>query len=194
MSPRGRRIFLGLAALVLFAFARTTNDGKSPVPDARRVGWVEIRHREATPKLRTLAAPAVPSYFDAMSRVEPDRRALYAVAEVRRLLRGGTSERAVLVRFDGGQWIVRLGEEDVGRLPEIPSFADLLRLVRSSAGRESKTAHGAEEAPRASAREALAKTLDSGSVPDVLEALRSLEDDGRARRGTQPSRGSRAAA
>ncbi len=176
MSPRGRRIFLGLAALVLFAFARTTDDGKRPIPGVRRVGWVEIRRPEATPELRTLAASAVPSYFDARSRVEPDRRALYAVAEVRRLLRGDAN-RGVSVRFENGQWTVRLGDDDVGRLPERPSFEDLRRLVAGWAGRERMATSAASVAPRPPGREGLARTLETAPVADVFDALRSLEGD-----------------
>lgn len=175
MSPRGRGILLGLAALAFLAPAPTAHD-ENPVRGVSQVGWVEVRRADPRQRLRDLAATAVPSFFDAQSRVGPDRRALYAVAEVRRLL-GGTPERAVVVRFEGGRWIVQLGEEDVGPLPELPSFEDLRSLVTGWAERERKATRAAPSTPRPPGREDLARSLETAPVADVLDGLRSLEGD-----------------
>jgi hypothetical protein len=60
-------------------------------------------------------------------RLRPDGRFLGAVAEIVKLTHGETA--AVGATFDGKTWVVANGREELGRLPEIPDYTDLMKVL-----------------------------------------------------------------
>src|SRR5712692_8705847 len=65
-------------------------------------------------------------------RCQPDRRFLMAAAELHRLVTGGEPP-ALKTRFDIDHWQVVAGDHEVGRLPEIPTFPELMELLVAQA-------------------------------------------------------------
>lgn len=117
----------------------------------------------------------LPEYIERLYRLKPDRRLLYAVAETRRIL-GGPVVPEVTYRFLNGSWSIRLGETEVGTLPEIPTYADARKLLASWAEREWRRAGRSGAAgPAPGDVAALAGPLGAGGPEDVLKSLRSLD-------------------
>jgi len=76
-----------------------------------------------------LSTPIVsPEQIEAAFRLAPDRRCLWAVAELHCLLTGD-EKTAAEAEFRSGQWKILYRGQAVGELPEFPDFSDLLRLL-----------------------------------------------------------------
>jgi hypothetical protein len=73
--------------------------------------------------------------LDARLRLPPDRRAIAAIAEVRRLVHGGTAAEAD-VAWASGSWKVRYGGEPLALLSPFPRFDALLGLLDEQAAKE----------------------------------------------------------
>jgi len=117
----------------------------------------------------------LPEYIERLYRLKPDRRLLYAIAETRRIL-GGPDIPEVTYRFLNGSWSIRLGETEVGPLPEIPTYADARKLLASWAEREWKRAGRSGAAgPAPGDVAALAGPLGEGGPEDVLKSLQSID-------------------
>ncbi|MEO8505715.1 MAG: hypothetical protein ABI609_17595 [Acidobacteriota bacterium] len=95
----------------------------SPAPEAPPP---KVARQES---LLKVAAKDLPAVVRARYRVQPDRRLLAAVGALYQLSTGKPAA-TVQVTFDRDHWIVLLGTESVGTLPELPSFDDATRLLR----------------------------------------------------------------
>jgi hypothetical protein len=60
-------------------------------------------------------------------RLRPDRRMVLAIAEIRRLAR--VPDSTVSVQFATGGWSVRCGSRELGKLSELPDFAEMLDML-----------------------------------------------------------------
>src|SRR5262245_4114629 len=60
-------------------------------------------------------------------RLRPDRRLTLAVAEIRHL--AGVPDSAVTLQFASGQWTVRCGSQEVGKISELSDFPEMLELL-----------------------------------------------------------------
>lgn len=120
--------------------------------------WVvrDRRHAEAVPA-PPVAKPtpdpllhtdllALPELVRSRYRLAPDRRFQIALAGLEELTTGNPP-RPVTTRFRDGGWDVTLGGEQVGRLPEIPTFADDTGLLVAWAKAHSAAAASAPAAP-----------------------------------------------
>jgi hypothetical protein len=126
---------------------------------------------------------------EAATRPAPDRRILLAVADLHHMVTGIDRRDAEAV-FVGGEWVVRHLDVEVGRLPEFPSFADALRMLRTWAtrleGPGSATASPAAAEPeppfeqdafamlRAAQRRWSSVAKDAQAVRDASVALAAL--------------------
>ena len=80
-------------------------------PTARRepaedqVGWLTISLANP-PATSVMGVPPenLPAYVQDLYRLRPDRRFLYAAAELARLTQGGARSGTLDIRFDGGRW------------------------------------------------------------------------------------------
>ena len=102
------------------------------------IGWLQITEDNPAPKsLLALPPDERLRFVDAIYRPRPDRRFLYAVAEVTRLL-SGKENGSISVGFepDHRTWLIRFQARDVGRLPEIPTFEQSQVLLSSWADSE----------------------------------------------------------
>jgi hypothetical protein len=93
--------------------------------DITEIGWLRLDAGPLPPAVMNLTAPAdLPELYRRRYRIKPDLRFLYAFAEVDRLLSGRKKPATLHLGFEGGRWLLRLENEAVGTLPEIPTFAD----------------------------------------------------------------------
>jgi len=117
-------------------------------------------------------------------RLRPDRRFLWAVADVHHLLTG-QERQPVAVTFREGRWRLRYRGEDVGTLPELPEFGDFMGLLTNWVNRLHAT-HPLGLAADGAASSQLAEVdreLDRVFAPHVVSALGRL--DGLWRRGSR---------
>jgi len=139
-SLAGLPLFVALAVGALGAATcrQSAAPSRDPVPGRSSIGSLEIVEDDTPPAdLMKVKRADLARYLDAIYRLKPDRRFVYAVSELRRL-GGGRQEQAHVTHLDSGGWSIRLGTSDVGRLPEIPVFADGLSLVRTTAALEAR--------------------------------------------------------
>jgi len=125
----GRTVWLALLALALGAV----------------LAWMHLRPRALLPQQtgesaaaqRRLEPPLAErlARLDARLRLAPDRRAIAAVAELRRLVRGGQAAEAQ-VEWAAGSWKVRCDGDLVGVLSAFPRFEALLALLDERAAKE----------------------------------------------------------
>ena len=109
------------------------------------LAWLQLRPRAvgperteaATAAQRALAPPVAErlARLDARLRLPPDRRAIAALGELRRLIRGGPAAEAD-VAWASGSWKVRCDGELLGVLSPLPRFDALLALLDSRAAKE----------------------------------------------------------
>jgi hypothetical protein len=113
--------------------------------------------------------PLAPTAAERLARIEarlrlpPDRRAIAAVAELRRLVRGGESKPAE-VAYAAGSWRVTHAGESVGLLSGVPRFSALLALLDEWAAKE-----------RASG--ALKLVEEPAIRPELQKQLNRFDDD-----------------
>jgi hypothetical protein len=121
-----RRYFLHLVLLLLAAAALTAVVAQRAI----------LRGRAPLVPVAALQHPPEPLESLAL---EPDRRALLAVADLDHLLTGTPWEEAS-VRASGAGWQVLHRGVEVGTLPALPGYRDLMSLLESWAARLSVTA------------------------------------------------------
>jgi len=172
-------IGVGLLLVGAAACRRTAAPTVDPVLGTNHIGSLEIVEENVPPTdLTKVPAKDLARHIDAIYRLKPDRRFVYAISEVHRLL-GGRQETAFVRHLEGGGWLVRLGKADVGKLPEFPTFADGLALVRSWAAR----AWGGSSRPRRSSLDPLMVTrlklaTHHGSYFELLQVIEELNTVG----------------
>ncbi len=124
--------------------------------------------------LREVPRAELPSLYRSRYRIKPDRRYLYAFAEVDRIASGRSKPATLFLSFANGRWALRLESEEIGTLPEIPSASAAERLLDIwTEGRLKK------HAPRIVAGRhldlpALETALTSTSVEQVFVAFQKL--------------------
>lgn len=173
------------AAVTLWAFAAscakkpaTTKPASlavQPPNDVEEIGWMRLDPGPRPPASMLAVKPAeLPAHYRSLYRIKPDRRILYAFAEIDRLLAGRHVPSILSVRFEEGRWRLLLGQEDVGTLPEIPTWSDAHRLlVEWTALRRKRTTVVPSESPVPELG-ALQGDLGQGTPAKVLAALRTL--------------------
>lgn len=118
-------------------------------------------------------------------RLRPDLRFLLAIGEIRRLATGKPGPPGVpaTASFRDGKWTVRIGDAELGTLPELPDFPDYLALLvryakssvpKATSGRRSAASGGHD----AFLMPGVASELTSGdsaseslSIPDAARCL-----------------------
>lgn len=121
------------------------------------------------------APPAeLPAFYRSRYRLKPDRRFLYALEEIERLTSDRKTPATLTLRFVGDRWSLRLDQEEVGTLPEIPAAADWEPLLTAWTTRclaRRGASPGAEPIPELANLEA---DLSQSSAERVLGALGQL--------------------
>jgi hypothetical protein len=175
------RLRHGLILLVAMFVCRCGSKPVAPTPLRARgqaaeapLGAVSIAF-ENPPPASMLKVPAadLPNYVRSLYRLEPDRRFLYAVAEVDRILSGHGHGGVIFLRFQDGVWKIRWNDREVGSLPEIPTYADESALLDRWC-RQILAAHPLRPPAGHSDLASLGTSLRSGSSDEVLAALEGL--------------------
>ncbi|MEP6995283.1 MAG: hypothetical protein ABI968_12225, partial [Acidobacteriota bacterium] len=109
--------------------------------------------------------------LDDLYRLRPDRRFMAAVAATKRILRGG--ERAsIQLSFNAGTWSIACDGQAVGNLPEFPSYADALTLLRAWATSLKPPGQAASDA---AAPSTIDGEIDQFSRPHLAAALAAVD-------------------
>jgi tetratricopeptide (TPR) repeat protein len=105
--------------------------------------------------------------------IPPDRRFVLAMAELEELTTGRRVDE-VQVGWDGSRWLLQHDDLPLGRLAEIPSFADALSLLESHASRGLEGDAPARVLPQPEI-DRLQARLDRLRPEEVIEALRQID-------------------
>ena len=162
---------------------RRTEGAKPPGEIARRdseaeeIGWLTVRVENPPPNSLMAVKPEnLPAHVRSLYRLCPDRRFLYAAAELVRLTAGGPRTGTMALHFDEGRWRLLLDGTLLGELPEFPTFADAKSLLVSWL-RAHPTAKRSAPPPGAEALIADNRAaLESGQPAEVLTALARLNE------------------
>lgn len=167
------------SVLLLGCHRRSEEPSKTPKQtralkeDLETVGWLTIKRESPPPDSIGDVNPAdLAQYVRDTYKLRPDRRALYAIGEIHRLL--GGSHEVESFRFKEERVFIRLGQTEVGEVPALSDYPQLRALLSAWAGRELKlqTIHSA---PR-SMFEPQLPALSSGSTTKTIEALTRLNE------------------
>jgi len=121
--------------------------------------------------------------IDARLRLPPDRRAIAAVGEIRRLARGGATKEAE-VSYASGSWRVSHESEPVGVLSGFPRFSALLSLLDEWAAKERERPGAVRLDPEPAIRPELQKRLDRFDDAAAFEVLETVDTAWRKRRAS----------
>jgi hypothetical protein len=69
----------------------------------------------------------------AIYRPAPDRRFLRSFDEIEHVITGKPPAAAAMARYDGGKWVITVGNRELARLSEIPTFDEALAAATSRA-------------------------------------------------------------
>lgn len=140
-------------------------------PATEEIGWLTIRRENSSPdSLMAVKPPDMPEYVRSLYRIRPDRRFLYAAAELQRLGTGHERSGVLSIRFGEGRWHVSLDGSSLGDLPEYPSFAEGKAFLLASA----RALHALQGGANTEPLEADRAALDNGAPADLLPALGRL--------------------
>lgn len=115
-------------------------------------------------------------------RLTPDRRFLWAVADIHQFLTGTPAELPTAV-FADGQWAIRYRGQQVGTLPELAGFAEWQALLDAWAGRL-VTQYPVSLAGPASDNTAIGEELQAFDATLALRAIGQLDRRWQNGRGT----------
>jgi hypothetical protein len=145
----------------------------SPEPE-ETIGWLTVRVENPAPvSLMAVKPENLPAHMKSLYRLRPDRRFLYAAAEMARLTSGDPRQGTMTLRFENDRWRVTLDGALLGDLPEFPTFADGKGLLVSWL-----RAHPARNVPAPRPGDPIGPerraALETGLPGDVLSKLAQL--------------------
>jgi hypothetical protein len=147
----------------------------TPVSDVEEIGWMRLDPGpRPADSLQAYVPVELPERVRSFYRIKPDRRMLYALVEVERLVSDRRAVSTLTIRFEDGRWRLALEKTAIGSLPETPSFADFRRLLSdwtASTLKRHAITPSSDPVPEV---DALEQDLTQGSSDKVLTALRAL--------------------
>jgi tetratricopeptide (TPR) repeat protein len=143
----------------------------TPVP-TQEVGWLTIGLEDPpASSLMDVKPPDLPGHLKSLYRLRPDRRFLYAAAELDRLLQGSPRQGTMAVRFQDPSWVVELDASPIGSLPSLPTFADAKKFLASRIPPGKISSHSVASVSQATSSP---DVFDSAEGRDLLAALARL--------------------
>lgn len=149
----------------------TNNRPKQARSTVEDIGWMRLDPGPAPGEIGAVSQTDLPSFYRSRYRIKPDRRFLYAVEEIERLVSGRTATATLALRFERDHWSLQLEHETVGTLPEIPAYADWEQLIAGWTTRCLARHHATPSADAIPELANLATDLTQGSAEQVLTAL-----------------------
>ena len=86
-----------------------------------------VDHLAPATTITAAAVESLPQVVDATYRLRPDRRFLLAVSDLVALNTG--RHEPVEIDFSQGRWMVRCEKQEVGTLPDMPTFGDAMAML-----------------------------------------------------------------
>ncbi|MEX2206482.1 MAG: tetratricopeptide repeat protein [Myxococcota bacterium] len=151
-----------------------------------RLGAVPESSASGEEAARRALAPTVSARLarlDARLRLPPDRRAIAAVAEIQKLVRGGEPKQAE-VAYASGSWRVTHEGEMVGVLSGFPRFSALLALLDPWAAKQREQRGALKLGKETKIRPELQKQLDRFDDGAAFEVLAAVDAKWRSRRAS----------
>ena len=103
-----------------------------PLSRVEEIGWMRLDPGPAPPEsLLEVPRTELPALYRSRYRIKPDRRYLYAFAEVDRIASGRSKPATLFLSFADDRWTLRLESEEIGTLPEIPTASEAERLLEA---------------------------------------------------------------
>ncbi|MCZ6856559.1 MAG: hypothetical protein O7F70_01035 [Gemmatimonadetes bacterium] len=174
-----RRIHMKTFACIAFIVLCASGCGRPPYCGNPRTGTPVVPtlvYEGLEPRSVLDVAPRdMPQVVRDRYRLKPDRRFLYAIAEVDCQLSHRPAD-TLRVAFRDGSWVIHYQSELVGNLPELPDFGDAATLLTAwveNLNRRFPLEFG--PAARASDMEFINEKLGEFHAHDVAEALRRME-------------------
>jgi hypothetical protein len=172
-----RTALLALVALALGG-ALLASRYLRPEAEPGRTAAPVVRFRSLEPPVAERLAR-----IDARLRLPPDRRALAAVGEIRRLTRGSAAPAAE-ASYASGSWKIAHEGESVGMLSGFPRFSALLSLLDERAARERAKPGAVPLAPETAIRPEHQDRLNRFDDVAAFEVLAAVDASWRRRRAS----------
>lgn len=154
---------------------KPVKSAEKPVNDVEEIGWMRLDPGPRPSASMMAAKPAdLPTYYRSLYLVKPDRRLLYAFAEIDRILGSRHMPATLTVRFENGGWRLALDKQEIGTLSEIPTFSEVRRLLSDWTGKCLARFGTRPDAAPISDLAPLEQDLTQGSTSRVIAALRAL--------------------
>jgi hypothetical protein len=128
------------------------------------------------PTAEILIVPPVdmPKVLSSSYRLRPDKRFLISIQEAYKFFSKQKKAR-ISVEFLEGKWVILCNEQEVGRLPEFPDFADFLAVISNWSKQLNKEIH--QNLARRNSEEhfpGITNELNKFLAPQVAIALQNL--------------------
>jgi tetratricopeptide (TPR) repeat protein len=147
-----------------------------PAGQAETIGWVRLELEPALSRSMMAVKPSdLPAYVKSLYRLKPDRRVLYAIEEIERLVSNRKRQATLRLRFDGRAWQVSLDKVEVGSLPEIPGAPDCQRLLADWARRQLSRVAATPASAESIDVSALEQEFEAGSTEAGIAALKEVD-------------------
>src|SRR6266496_1650238 len=140
-------------------------------PETEEIGWLTVRLENSPPdSLMAVKPENLPAHVKSLYRLRPDRRFLYAAAEMQRLTTGSPRRGVLAIRFEENRWRLSLDGSPFGDLPEFPNFADARSFLVSRVPAQPAL----QRKPGSPLKATDSAALENGLPADLLPALARL--------------------
>ena len=164
---------LGFLLLASCGGSLSSNENSVPIPPLQ-VGNSEVILPHAPSSIDQVPLDQFPRFIDNTYRVLPDRRFLFAIARSHQLLTG-EAPRPLRLSPEPDGWSISYGNQTVGKLAKLPSYADQMTLLEGWVEQTRRD----PRAKRVSSRSdrTVERTLRQFSYPALLSLLEKRSND-----------------
>lgn len=177
LSPASTRVAASVAAglcAIVLACREQPRATSPPLKKELALDWVRFRRSDLrSDKVSAIPIAEMREYVSSSYRLVPDRRFLFALGEVRRLVSGKPAPE-LAVGLEKDRWMLRYDSVLVGSLPQFPSFPQLLSLLTSMAEQSLKGARLPNDSQPKAPRPADDR-LKAFFAPNLIEVLEEID-------------------
>ena len=101
-----------------------------PTPGQEHMGWISIvEDGVPTTDLLKVKPSELPAHVRSLYRLKPDRRFLYAIGEIDRIVSGERKGSSLHLQLLRNSWRICWNDTEVGSLPEVPTYTQQRSLL-----------------------------------------------------------------